>query len=181
MQRPTTPLRAGFSLIELVIAISILSIVAGIVAPRVSQFSEKARVTTAESDLKAMVKVLDTIREDMGVYPRDVSRGVDPGMASPTRVPSSRRTLWEGPYLDSWPAETPWKGLYDYEYWNYPDFDFDGTPGNEIVMSVRGGNMGASTLQALDAKMDDGDGSTGIVRHNGTNWLGMYVGEGPRW
>lgn len=181
MQRTTTTLRAGFTLIELVIAIAVLSIVTGIVAPRVGHFSEKARMTTAESDLKAMIKVLEVIREDMGVYPGDASRGVDPGLASPARVPSSMRDLWEGPYLDSWPAETPWNGTYDYEYWNYSAFDFDGTPGNEVVVSLRGGTMNASILQELDANMDDGDGSTGVVRHNGANWLGLYVGEGPRW
>lgn len=173
--------RAGFSLIELVITMTIITILAGLVTLRTGGMSESARITRAVSDLKTMAKALDVMKADMGVFPPDVSRNTDPGLNDVNRVPAGRREFWRGPYVDRWPSENPWGGEFDYEFWNYSGFNFDGTAGNEVLISLRGGTMNREIMDEIDSAMDDGNGATGMVRHNGNNWLGLYVGEGSRW
>lgn len=172
--------RAGFTLVELVVVVTILIIIAGLAVPRVGSWTDKAKLARAENDLKAIRRSLEYMYQDMGVYPRDASPGVDPGLVSNALVPASRRADWSGPYLEVWPAENPWGGSYDYEYWNYSAFNMDGTAGNEVLISLRSG-LTASICQDLDEMMDDGNGSTGMVRHNNSSWLGFYVSEGIRW
>lgn len=181
MQRPTPSKSTGFTLIELVIVMTILTIIAGIATPRMGKVIDKAKLTTAESELKAIAKALGHLYEDMGAYPRDVGRGVDPGLFDRNRVPANRAHLWNGPYLEGWPAESPWAGEYDYGYGTTPEFNFDGLSGNEVMVSIRAGDMDAATMAELDAQMDDGNGATGLVRHSATNHLWMFVTEGPRW
>lgn len=173
--------RAGFSLVELIITMAIITILAGLVSLRAGKFTESARVTRAVSDLKSMAKALNVVHADMGVYPVDVVRNIDPGLNDVARVPAARRSSWKGPYVDRWPSENAWGGGFDYEYWNYSGFNFDGVAGNEVLISLREGNMTREMMDKVDAAMDDGNGNTGMVRHNGVNWLGYYVGEGARW
>lgn len=173
--------QAGFSLIELVITMTIITILAGLVTLRAGNMTESARITRAVSDLKTMAKAIDVMRADTGVFPADVSPNIDPGLNDLARVPAARREFWKGPYVDRWPSENPWGGTFDYEFWNYSAFNFDGTSGNEVLISLRGGTMNRQILDEIDASMDDGNGATGMVRHNGGSWLGFYVGEGTRW
>ncbi|MCX6721366.1 MAG: prepilin-type N-terminal cleavage/methylation domain-containing protein [Candidatus Staskawiczbacteria bacterium] len=135
----------GFTIIELVVVIAIVSILAGILIPNFNNILESARVSTAGSVQRAMTKAVQMYYLDMGFYPPDVVRGWDPGLVSPcttlscsnpdgsahgsysspivtcTDCPSGWETIvatsWHGPYLAQWPLKTPWGGLYDYNYW----------------------------------------------------------------
>lgn len=64
-----TSLRSGFSLIELVVVITILTIIAGIALPQYSQFSAKAQDSRRVSDLVAVEKALDLYFTQFGTYP----------------------------------------------------------------------------------------------------------------
>ena len=173
--------QAGFSLIELVIAVSILAILAGVIAPRVTQFSQRAQISRAANDLKAIGRTVEYVFNDLGVFPRNVTQGLDPGVNSINPVPAALRDAWDGPYIASWPDTHPWGGEFDYEYRSFPAWNFDGTAGNEVVLAMRGGTLSRQILEDIDDAMDDGVRNTGTIQHNNNNVLFMYIGEGPRW
>ena len=181
MYKPQLSKRSGFSLIELVIAVTILSILAGVIAPRVSQFSEKAQISRAANDVKAISRALDYMYADLNAYPRNTAQGVDPGLTSNARVPNALRPNWEGPYMAAWPDTHPWGGNYDYQFGAFTNWNFDGTAGNECYINLRGGTLNRAILTSLDEAIDDGVFNTGAVQHNNNNVLSVFVGEGTRW
>ncbi|QDV06864.1 Type II secretion system protein G precursor [Planctomycetes bacterium Poly30] len=177
--QPRAGARAAFTLIELVVVLTILITLAGIVVPRVSTWTEKAKFARAVSDMKAIKRSVEYMYQDMGYFPGDQSRGIDPGIAVPDRVPSARRGDWKGPYLEMWPQQNPWGGTYDYEYWNYAPFNFDGVAGNEVLVTIRDG-YDASMAQRMDEMIDDGNVATGMARYS-SGAFSLFIGEGRRW
>lgn len=170
--------RSGFTLVELVIVVTIIIALAGIVTPRLTSVSEKAKFARAASEMRGIKTALDMLYADIGFYPDDVGEG-DPGLSDPTAVPADRLDDWRGPYLDTWPTENPWGGTYEYEYWTSSTFNFDGTAGNEVFVRIRSG-MDTATMTRLDGIIDDGDTTTGLAQISG-NGLLLYIGEGPDW
>lgn len=168
----------GFSLIELVIVVSVLTVLAAIVAPQVSKLVQKSKIGRLEAELKNIKTGLTTLYTDLGVFPANINSG-DPGLMRNTRVPNSHRSNWDGPYMERWPTENPWGGTYVYEYRGYNNFNFDGTANNEVYITING--LTQDVLNRIDDDLDDGNRNAGTVRHNNNNTLLYYVGEGPRW
>jgi prepilin-type N-terminal cleavage/methylation domain-containing protein len=123
----------GFTLIELIVAIAIIAILAAVIAPNAFKTIEKAKIT------KALRVATMSYYADVGFWPPDVNRGVDPGFMQANRVGEPGATMfpfdpiaqgymanwntvllecWDGPYLDKWPRFTPWAGKYDWNYWS---------------------------------------------------------------
>jgi len=170
----------GFSLIELVIVVSVLSILAAIVAPQVNKLVLKSKISRLESELKTIKTAVNTVYADLGVYPSEVGQNTDPGLLQNSRVPTTYRSNWEGPYLERWPTSHPWGGTYDYNYGRYSRYNFDSQRGNEVYVTIRN-NFTRDILNKIDADLDDGNRNAGNIIHNGTSSLTFYVGEGPRW
>lgn len=61
--------RAGFTLIELVIAIAILAILAAVVAPVLFGYLDRAKVTGTKSNLRTIKSSIDMFRIETGKYP----------------------------------------------------------------------------------------------------------------
>ncbi|MEM8711875.1 MAG: type II secretion system protein GspG, partial [Planctomycetota bacterium] len=165
---------SGFTLIELVTVVTIVIILAGVVVPRVSGFSDKAKFAKAASDLKSMKRALEYMYQDVGYFPADQSRGVDPGLNDISRVPSAQQGDWRGPYLEAWPELTPWNGRYDYEYRNEVALNFDGVAGNEVLISIRE-NIDQEIATRIDEILDDGDSTTGMLRYS-SSAVYFYIG-----
>jgi general secretion pathway protein G len=147
-------LKKGFTLVELIVVISIIAILTGIVVLNVSVIMEKSKVSAAGATQRALTKAVLMYYADMGFYPPDVNRGWDPGLvkkdvwnpdglasgnystsnanntANTARLPLNWQnivdTRWNGPYLASWPLKTPWGGVYDYNYWTDENTDRGG-------------------------------------------------------
>lgn len=66
---PMRTARAGFSLIELVVTMSILIIIAGVVVPQFSQFGDRANDARRVADLVSVEKALEAYRLQYGTYP----------------------------------------------------------------------------------------------------------------
>lgn len=126
----------GFTLVELLVVISIISLLSSIVLTSVNSARDKGRVASAISTADAMRKAVEFYNDQMGFYPPDLGRGWDPGLTralpwnpdtGDTTIPSCgqcpagwdtiAQQRWSGPYLGSWPRFTPWNGKYDYNYW----------------------------------------------------------------
>ncbi len=131
----------GFSLIELMVVVVILSILAVVIVPRVIDRPDQARVARATSDIAAIEGALSLYRLDNGQYPT-TEQGLDALVNRPTRAPVPENWA-EGGYLARLPQD-PWGR--DYEYLSpgvHGDFDVfslgaDGQPGGSGVNAVIG-------------------------------------------
>jgi general secretion pathway protein G len=101
--------QAGFSLMELLVALVILALVMGIVAPRVIGYLSRAKSQTAEAQVKNMQGALDLFLMDVGRYPTE-SEGLEALMEEPAGSAG-----WAGPYLEEEAVPMdPWGKPYLY-------------------------------------------------------------------
>jgi general secretion pathway protein G len=101
----------GFTLIEVMVVVVILSILAAIVVPKIMDRPEQARITKAKSDVRALEAALNLYRLDNMTYPT-TDQGLEALVTKPTDSPEPRN--WkEGGYLDRLPAD-PWGNSYMY-------------------------------------------------------------------
>jgi hypothetical protein len=130
--------------------------------------------------MKNIKKAAEILYADVGFFPDDGALGADVGFNDPALVPAAQLTSWRGPYLDRFPADTPFGGQYEFEYQNRTAFNFDGVAGNEVFISVYGG-MDTVTMQRIDEIIDDGVLTTGMAQQINSQRLALYIGEGPDW
>ncbi len=157
--------KRGWTLIEMVMVIVIMAILASVAVIKINSVMEAGRISTAVSDVSIIKRALMSYFGDYIAFPSDAAAGVDPGLAPD--------------YIDAWPANNPWGGEYEYNYGTYANFNFDGTAGNEVYITI---NKGSSDLtsdvrEGVDNLLDDGDTSTGKVRSDSSK-IYIYVSEG---
>jgi general secretion pathway protein G len=128
--------RAGFTLIELMVVIVILSILAVTVGPRLVGREEQAKQVKAKVDIQGLETALKLYKLDNGMYPT-----TEQGLEALVRPPDSGRIPknWrEGGYVEkSKIAKDPWGNDYIYlspgthgEY-DIISYGADGEPGGE--------------------------------------------------
>src|SRR5579863_1586087 len=70
MSEVTMPMRQrGFTLIEIMVVVVILAVLGALVVPKILENVDKARVTRAASDIRAIQTALDLYRLDNFKYP----------------------------------------------------------------------------------------------------------------
>lgn len=95
----------GFTLVEILLVVTIIGILAALVIPKIVGRSEQARVTAATADVKGGLKsAIDQFEVDTGGFPKSLQDLV--------QQPSDVRN-WHGPYLDAVPMD-PWQRPYVY-------------------------------------------------------------------
>lgn len=123
---------SGFSLLELMVVVVILSVLALVIVPRVIDRPDQARVARAQSDIAAISSAVNLYRLDNFRYPT-----TEQGLAALVNRPSSDPVPpnWaENGYMDRMPVD-PWGNPYQYlEPGVHGDFDVfsygaDGSPG----------------------------------------------------
>ena len=103
----------GFTLIEILVVITILGILAALIVPRVMDRPDQARVTAARADIAAIMGALKLYRLDNGTYPT-TEQTLGALVKKPDRGEIPRN--WKaGGYLDKLPVD-PWGS--DYQYLN---------------------------------------------------------------
>jgi len=121
--------RAGFTLLELLVAMVIIGLLAGYVGPKYFAQVGKSQVKTARAQIDALEKALDQYRLDTGNYPT-----VEQGLAALATRPSNE-PKWDGPYLKKSVPADPWGNAYVYKIpGEHGEFDLlslgkDGQPG----------------------------------------------------
>jgi general secretion pathway protein G len=130
-----SPARArGFTLIEIMIVVVIIGILVGLLAPKIMDRPDQARVVAAKNDIQAIMSALKLYRLDNAVYP-----SAEQGLMALVKKPEAGnipRNWKPGGYLDRLPKD-PWGG--DYQYLNpgiQGEIDIvslgrDGKPGGE--------------------------------------------------
>ena len=102
--------RRGFTLVELLLVLTILAILAGIVIPRIAGRTEEARKTAAKVEITHLVEALSMFEVDNGSFPK----GAD-GLQSLMVRPREAQNTWKGPYLQLNKAPLdPWGKPYVY-------------------------------------------------------------------
>ncbi len=127
----------GFSLVELLVAVTIMLILAGAVGVAVWNWVPQARVARAESDIDALRSAIALYRADNFVIPTQ-RQGLEALVAKPTVAPIPKN--WrEGGYLESLTIPTdPWGNPYIYlapgshkEPFEILSYGADAAPGGE--------------------------------------------------
>jgi general secretion pathway protein G len=100
----------GFTLVELLVVLVILSLIMGLVGPRVLNYLSDARVRSAKLQIDSLSAALDLFYLDAGRYPSQTE-----GLAVLIKKPGNVDG-WNGPYLQqsSLPLD-PWGQAYEYE------------------------------------------------------------------
>ena len=70
--------RSGFSLVELVVVVLVVSILAAIAQPKLSEVLVKARAADAYADMQVVRVAVLAFQADQNTWPADVNRGVVP-------------------------------------------------------------------------------------------------------
>ncbi len=105
--------KAGFTLIEILVVVFILSLLAAIVAPRIIGRTEDAKVAEAKVQIKNFETALKMFYLDNGFYP-STEQGLQALVEKPTtgRIPKKYR---EGGYLEQKKVPLdPWGNPYVY-------------------------------------------------------------------
>ncbi len=175
--RSSSSRRSGFSLLEIIVAVSVLAILAGVVTMRSGALIEKGRAQN-------VIQTIDALRNACAQYQTDTGQLAFEYAGYPvaSRRLSGTQTLagWAGPYIDA-PFTTtgnPWGGI-THLYGTVTangwisgfDVDADGTddvtgPGNMLYLTL----VTASAAQRIDQVIDKGMGAdwrtAGRVRYD---------------
>lgn len=99
----------GFTLIEILVVITIIGIIMALVAPRVLNYLSEAKVKAAKIQIESFSSTLDLYYLDTGRYP-STSEGLGALVQRPAGVEG-----WNGPYLKGgYVPNDPWGHKYVY-------------------------------------------------------------------
>ena len=101
----------GFTLLEMIVVLVIIGLIMGLVGPRLFGQADKAKVQTAQTQIKMLRGALQTMRLDISRWPTEQE-----GLALLTTRPASAEAVpgWAGPYLDEAVPQDPWGQPYQY-------------------------------------------------------------------
>jgi general secretion pathway protein G len=102
----------GFTLIEIMVVIIILGLLATLVIPNITGYTEKAKREKARADIAGLEGALELFKADNGFYP-STEQGLDALIIKPStgRIPAK----WmEGGYFKKGVPLDPWGSRYVY-------------------------------------------------------------------
>ena len=103
--------QAGFTLLEMIVVLVIIGLIMGLVGPRLFGQADKAKVQTANTQVRMLRGALQTMRLDISRWPTEQE-----GLALLTTKPANADAArgWTGPYLDEAVPLDPWGKPYQY-------------------------------------------------------------------
>jgi general secretion pathway protein G len=98
----------GFTLIEILVVMVIITLLASLVAPRLFPKLGKGKQSAAKAQIELLEQGLDQFRLDTGRYPT-TQEGLN------VLVADQNIEKWEGPYLKKGLPNDPWNKPYQYQ------------------------------------------------------------------
>ncbi len=137
--------RRGFTLIEILVVISVIAILASLVTPMVFRNVGDAKTAAARAQIEILGLALDAYRLDNDYYP-STAQGLAALRPAPSGEPAARN--WRGPYLKKPVPLDPYGRAYLYQS---PD---EANPdGYELLSLGRDGERGG---EGEDADISSG-------------------------
>lgn len=100
---------AGFTLVEMLVVITIIAMIMALVAPRVLNYLSESKLKAAKIQIESLGSALDLYYLDVGHYPT-----TSDGLAALVQRPEDAST-WNGPYLKGGVVPNdPWGDAYVY-------------------------------------------------------------------
>lgn len=104
-------------MLEMIVVLVIIGLIMGLIGPRLFGQADKAKVQTAQTQVRMLKGALETMRLDLGRFPT-----AEEGLALlVTRPGDALAPRWAGPYLDGGVPMDPWG--YPYQYSPQPTGD----------------------------------------------------------
>ncbi len=119
--------KQGFTLIEVLVVVTIIGILAGVILSSLGESRDQARVASAQSHMKSLHTAMELLFTDTGLYPHKENRYCPPMSGANNEIDLSEASAglvttdgsfpgWDGPYIinaiDSW--GTPF--FFDQDY-----------------------------------------------------------------
>ena len=99
---------AGFTLLELLVVITIIGLLSAYVGPKYFSKVGESRQKVAKAQIESFSKALDNYRLDVGRYP-SADLGLNALLVRPVGL-----ARWNGPYLQKAIPPDPWGNSYAY-------------------------------------------------------------------
>ncbi len=101
----------GFTLVEIMVVVVILSILAAVVVPKIMDRPDQAREAKVRQDIRALSSALDLYRLDNFTYP-STDEGLESLITKPASLSAGAK--WkDGGYIKNLPKD-PWGNPYSY-------------------------------------------------------------------
>jgi prepilin-type N-terminal cleavage/methylation domain-containing protein len=148
----------GFTLVELMVVVTIISLLFLTAVPTYRQIQRKARASTIANDFRVYAGVFQAYAHENGSWPPEAAAGVVPIGISPDEIK-----------VDAWSAVTPIGGKFD---WEYNQLHPGGTsPDGRVraAIAITGTAdapllIDADMMEMIDRELDDGNLATGSFR-----------------
>jgi len=102
--------RRGFTLIEIIIVVIIMSLIATLIVPRLFKKVESSKQRIAKTQIILIENAVKMFKLDTGRYP-STAEGLKALMDKPAGI-----NQWDGPYLEKGIPKDPWGRDYLYVY-----------------------------------------------------------------
>lgn len=154
----------GFTLIELVVVISILAILSGVLVPRVSSHLKSARDARRLADIKAVRTAIEQYRLDKGNYP-PANANSNYGGWDVSTDGDFIRVLSEQGYLDSDAVDPVNDATFQYRYYVYGPGSYGCSGESEFYV------LGIRSFESADFA----GSNRGYFECSGRNWSNEFA------
>jgi general secretion pathway protein G len=107
---PTVTAQQGFTLLEIIVVVTIIAILAAYIAPKVIGRVDDARISTAKSDIRALESSVELYKLDNFTYPSN-DQGLDALINKPSGA--ELKNWAKGGYIKKL-SKDPWGNDYQY-------------------------------------------------------------------
>jgi general secretion pathway protein G len=151
----------GFTLVEMLVVLGILTMLLAMVVPRIMGTQKKADISATQSQVKLLRGCLQQYFVDMREFP-STEQGLKALVEKPVDLSEGKTSRWDGPYIES--GEMPkdsWGNDFQYEYppkhgtTDYPDIwslGPDGQDGTEDDIVSWSQESSKETVGAVKSK-----------------------------
>jgi prepilin-type N-terminal cleavage/methylation domain-containing protein len=178
-RRPSTrrARRSGLTLIEVVVAVALLTILAAALAPSLIGVLDRERVKSAGETIDALVSAMSDMRSDNQDWPAKISHLTVPITVSDKNIcgnnySSGKVSQWGGPYIS---RTVPSGGIPIGIGTARDSLVREVISGNDAYLKIQVDSVASEDAEALDAVYDNDGSSAGTVRWGSASGSGLVT------